>query len=78
VTGNTRHVIHGAESNDVASQIAWIEIEPADAAYRLLYFNANGECLADTWHESAHGAKAQARFEFEIEETDWRPVSSTD
>jgi hypothetical protein len=76
-TGNTRHVIHVAESNDVASQIAWVEIEPADGAYSLFYFSANGECLADTWHESAESAKAQARFEFEIEETGWTDVHSS-
>ena len=72
MTGNTRHVIHGAESLDIASQIAWVDIEPpTDGAYLLLYFNANGDCLADTWHESAEHAKEQARFEFEIEDTDW-------
>jgi hypothetical protein len=41
----------------------------------LLYFDADGECLADTWHKSVEGAKEQTRFEFEIEETDWKHVS---
>jgi hypothetical protein len=68
-------VIHGGESLSVAAQIAWVEIEPADGAHYLLYFNTSGECLADTWHESAEQAKAQARFEFEIEESDWKEVS---
>lgn len=73
-TENARHGIHGADSNDIASQIAWVELEPADGAFYLLYFNANGDCLADTWHGSAEQAKAQARFEFEVEENDWEEV----
>ena len=76
-TGNTRHVIHAGESIDLASEIAWVEIEPADGAYFLFYFNANGECLADTWHDSVESAKAQAGFEFEIEETDWNDVRAS-
>lgn len=75
-TGKTRHLIPGAESIDLASQIAWLELETADGGSYLYYFDANGECLADTWHESPERAKAQARFELEIEEHDWYSVRS--
>jgi hypothetical protein len=75
-TGNTRHVIHGAESVDVASRIVWVEIEPADGMYNLFYFDANGDCVADTCHETVKQAKEQAQFEFEIEESDWTAVDA--
>lgn len=75
-TEKVRHATHGADSIDIASQVAWVELEPADAAFYLLYFNANGDRLADTWHESAEQAKAQAQFEFEIEESDWEAVDA--
>lgn len=75
-TGNTQHVIHGAESIDIKSQIASVEIEPSDGGFLLLYVSRRGECLADTWHESLERAKAQARFELEIEEPDWEDVDA--
>lgn len=69
-------MIHGAASSDVTSQIARVEIEADDGAYLLLYFDANGNCLTDTWHETVEQAKAQAQFEFEIEEDNWKSVRS--
>jgi hypothetical protein len=59
-TGKTRHLIHGRESENIASMIERVEIEPADGAFFLLYFNAKGECLADTWHQTLDHAKQQA------------------
>ena len=56
---------------DVTSQIARVEIEQGDGACYLFYFDANGKCLTDTWHETVDGAKAQALFEFQIDEHDW-------
>jgi hypothetical protein len=70
-TGVTRHVIHGRESEDLTSQIAWVEIEPADGAFYLFYFTAAGECITDSWHESLEQAKHQAFAEFEILDADW-------
>jgi len=77
MTGATRHIIHGRESEDIASQIAWVEIEPADADgnFFLFYFTAAGTFLTDTWHQSLEDAKEQARFEFEIEDADWQEVT---
>lgn len=70
-TGSTRHVIHGAEAVDLALQVAWVDIERADSGWFLLYRDASGECLADTWHERVELAMAQARAEFAVDATDW-------
>lgn len=70
--GSTRHVTHGRESEEIASNIAWVEIECDDGTFFLLYFSATGECLADTWHPSLEEAKHQAHVEFEIEDSDWK------
>ncbi len=75
-TGRTEHVVYGHASGGVAPQIAWVEIEPADGAFFLFYFDSNGTCLADTWHQTVEQAKAQAQFEFEIEEHDWSDAPS--
>lgn len=75
-TGNVRQLIHGAEPVDVASLIAWVEIEPGDGGYFLFYVDATGDRLADTWHESEERAKAQARFELAITDDDWTDEGS--
>ena len=80
-TGNTRHFRGHIEGVDVVKDAqlptpAYVEIEPSgDGAFYLFYFNANGEGLTDTWHESVARAKDQAHFEFEIEESDWEEVT---
>ena len=73
-TGLTRHLVHGAESIDIAPQIAWVELAAADGAFNLFYFDHAGTCVADGWHETEQLAKAQARFEFEIDDQDWNVV----
>ena len=57
------------------SNIALLEIEPSDGAFFLLYCDAEGLCLADTWHTSLEDAKHQARSEFGIENEDWQEVA---
>lgn len=73
-TGNTRHVIHGRDFEDIGSKIASVEIEHNKDGFFLYYLSAAGEYLTDTWHQSLGDAKKQAMFEFEIEDADWREV----
>jgi hypothetical protein len=51
-----------------------VEVVEQDGAVYLLRLDPQGECLADTWHESVETAKAQANFEFGIEDGDWKDV----
>jgi hypothetical protein len=48
-----------------------VTIEPAADAFYLFYFDADGRCLTDTWHQTLEAAKAQAQFEFEITDEEW-------
>jgi hypothetical protein len=80
-TGKTHHYRGHIDGNNIVKGEqfpipAWVEIEPCDGAYYLFYFNASGECVTDTWHESLAKAKKQAHFEFEIEEEDWEEVNA--
>jgi hypothetical protein len=50
-------------------------VEQEGAIY-LLRLHHDGECIADTWHESVEAAKAQATFEYGIEEGDWKDVEA--
>lgn len=67
VTGNTTH--HSAEGQ--LPTPAFVKIEHSDGAYYLLYFDAAGDGVTDTWHQSLEDAKRQAKFEFEIEASEW-------
>jgi hypothetical protein len=76
ITGRTIHrqaeIVSGRlVAGEQSSPPARVRIEPTDGGFLLLYLNASGECLADTWHVSVTNAKAQAKFEFEIDESDW-------
>jgi hypothetical protein len=68
VTGRTRHFVHGLE---MAAPAAVIIIED-DPGFLLLRLNSAGEEMTDTWHESLAAAKGQAKFEYEIEDGDWK------
>lgn len=80
VTGATRHYrAHIAQSEVIRDELMpapeWVEIRPADGAFYLLYFSEAGDCLTDTWHQTLAQAKAQAAFEFAIEDADWEQLS---
>jgi len=47
-----------------------------DGAIFLLRFDNEGQCVADTWHDTVEAAKAQANFEFGIEEGDWKETEA--
>jgi hypothetical protein len=77
-TGNTRHLRATPlpDAIDVARlpDPITVEIVEQDGAFYLLRLNERGECIADTWHETVDAAKAQAIFEFMIEDSDWKQV----
>lgn len=49
-----------------------IVIQKEDEGFLLLRYDALGEWVGDTWHESIEAAKAQAKFEFDVNEGDWQ------
>jgi len=73
--GKTTHTIghktrNGLEVEKIADPKT-IELVQRDGAYYLLRFDAAEICISDTWHETIEAAKAQARFEFDIGESEW-------
>jgi hypothetical protein len=76
VTGATRHHRAHIEKGEVrkdeelAPPVS-VEIQPSDDAFFLLYLDEYGTCLTDTWHQTLEEAKAQARHELGIRESDW-------
>ncbi|HEY3803303.1 MAG TPA: hypothetical protein VGL61_11880 [Kofleriaceae bacterium] len=80
VTGKTTHsrgtIVNGkVVAGEPLPSPAYVTIESADGAFYLLYFDADGRCMTDTWHQTLDAAKRQAQFEFEIADGDWEAVT---
>lgn len=78
VTGNTTHLQgvrpHGGLEATPVPDPRIVEVVEQEGAIYLLRIDDQGECVADTWHETVEAAKAQANFEFGIEEGDWKDI----
>ena len=61
------HLVRGAQ----ISTAAHVEISEASTGFSLLHYDADENCVADTWHPTLDEAMDQAKFEFGIEEADW-------
>jgi hypothetical protein len=76
VTGKTLH----RQGERIADEIVIsalppptsVEILEQDGAFYLLRLDSQGQGITDTWHDTLESAKAQAAFEYEIEESDWK------
>jgi hypothetical protein len=80
VTGRTHHFLSHLENGAIVHDAeippaAWVELVPVDGAFFLFHLDEDLRCAADTWHRTLGEAKAQARFEYEIDDADWAPVS---
>ena len=49
----------------------FVEIVEEDGGFYLYRYDSTSRCIADTWHTSMEEAKEQAKFEYEILESDW-------
>jgi hypothetical protein len=49
----------------------WVKILQTDEGVFLLYVDDAGSTITDTWHETVEQAKSQAKFEFDIGESEW-------
>jgi hypothetical protein len=80
VTGKAKH-LQGVPTTDEVeivelSDPVAVELVEEDGAFSLLRLDEDGQCTADTWHATAEEAKAQASFEFGIEEADWKETET--
>lgn len=70
VRGTTKHSLCEIDlwGNPVATEAIGepktLRIESTDSGVFLLRLDAEGECLADTWHEDISSAMRQADFEY--------------
>jgi hypothetical protein len=74
VTGSTTHLegrFRGEIEYTPLPDPVSVEVVEHEGAIYLLRFDSNGECIADTWHDTVDAAKAQADFEFGITDNDW-------
>ena len=68
-TGATRHY-QGNRSLPIPSRLQIAKF-PDESGYYLVYLDANGDEMTDTYHDSVGAAMAQANREFRVEAGDW-------
>ena len=49
----------------------WLEISQEGHDFFLLYLNADGECIADTWHQTLESAQKEGMLAFGIKPNEW-------
>ncbi len=72
-TGNTRHYRNDREIPP-PSELKIVSYSN-DQGYYLLYLDAQGNELTDTYHESVESAMEQAAWEFNVLPDDWKNSS---
>jgi hypothetical protein len=82
-TGRTRHFLAEMVGDTPVPQKempipAWVEIRDHDGSFYLMYFDADGNYLTNTWHQTSEQAKHQAEFEFGISADEWEPIPASD
>lgn len=75
VTGATTHTVATADGPAACPAPSYVVIEEQEGAFYLFRYTREGHCIADTWHLSVEEAKAQAEFEYGIEEADWSEIT---
>jgi hypothetical protein len=76
VTGKTKHLL-GTQTDHASLRITElpdpvaVRLVEQDGAFFLFRLDENGEYISDSWHATVDEAKAQANFEYDIEEVDW-------
>jgi hypothetical protein len=68
-TGKTRHYL-GSEPISPPSLLRIVQYE-GDPGFYLLHFDADGNELTDTYHDSMDDALEQADWEFQIKPHEW-------
>ena len=74
-TGNTRHV-RGGQPLPPPHELKVVQY-PEDEGFYLLHFDARGEELTDTYHESIEDALAQADWEFNVRADEWEAAGDS-
>jgi hypothetical protein len=74
-TGNTRHVVGGSPMPRPA--VLRISRYVDDPGFYLLYLDAAGDDMTDTWYQTLDDAMEQATFEFDVRPHEWQLVAET-
>ena len=70
-TGRTRHFRDGVEL-PAPAELRIVQYRE-DGGFYLLYCDAEGVVMTDTYHFTIDDAKAQAEWEFRVKDSEWEP-----
>ena len=74
VTGKTVHKIND-EILEAPTKLTIVQYQNDNGVY-LLYFNSDNQEITDTYHDNLQTALDQAKFEFNLDESDWSAFST--
>lgn len=83
VTGKTRHCLgtvvqgHPVPVSPLGP-FKWVGVSCEPGGVFLVYFDKDDRPVTDGWHESLEAAQRQAKFEFDISESDWVAIEEKD
>ncbi len=71
-TGKVRHYVLGSIAPD-PKELRIVSYQN-DPGYYLLYIDAKGKEITDTYHDTIEAAIKQAEFEFNVKKNEWELV----
>jgi hypothetical protein len=75
---NATHVLSYMQGEDLARESdvpSHVEVRAVPGGFYLMRMRGEGSCIFDTWHLTLAEAKAQAEFEYAIEDREWSEVA---
>lgn len=72
-TMRTRHMVYGRDATAAVSSL--LVARASDGGVLLLYLDAAGLEITDTWHETPADAFEQAKFEYGLSEADFQLIN---
>ena len=72
ITGNTTGYIQGILRTELPYKLEIMKYNEPDNDVYLLHVNQEDKVINDTWHPSLQDAIEQAKYEFNVEPSDWK------
>lgn len=75
ITGNTTGYINGILRTELPYKLVITKDEEADDDVYLLHIDKTNKEINDTWHPTLQDAIEQAKYEFDVDSSDWEDVA---
>ncbi len=74
ITGNTTGYINGTLRTELPYKLEIMKYDEPDSDVYLLHVSQENKVINDTWHQTIEDAIEQAKYEFNVDPTDWKDL----